>query len=73
MYAGRLAWEKGLLVLTQAFAKCVSKIPDAQLLIAGEGPIEKSVRDLIAELGISENTKRLGDQNSPTAWLLKAT
>jgi len=61
VYAGRLAWEKGLLVLTQAFAKCVSKIPDAQLLIAGEGPIEKSVRDLIAELGISENTKRLGD------------
>ncbi len=76
VYAGRLAWEKGLLVLTQAFAKCVPKIPDAQLLIAGEGPIEKSIRDLIAELGISENAKLLGhltqdeiDEQFSGAWV----
>ncbi len=50
-YAGRLAPEKGVEVLIDAFAKLVTTTPDAELVIAGTGPSEQAVRERAAPLG----------------------
>jgi len=45
LYAGRLVREKGVHTLLQAFARVLSELPDAGLLIAGDGPERKSMED----------------------------
>ncbi|MEQ9482401.1 glycosyltransferase [Coleofasciculus sp. F4-SAH-05] len=60
VFAGRLVWEKGVDVLVKAFAPVVSQIPDARLLIAGDGPERDRLEKLIADLGLSESISMLG-------------
>lgn len=50
LYIGRLSEEKGVLILLKAWEQ-LKGIP---LKIAGEGPLEKKVRQIIAEKGLSE-------------------
>lgn len=59
-FAGRLSSEKGIDILLKAFAKVISRIPDAQLLIAGQGSEEANLRHLAESLGISQNLQWLG-------------
>jgi glycosyltransferase involved in cell wall biosynthesis len=62
-FAGRLVQEKGLDVLLHAFRKVVIQIPDAQLLIAGDGPERERLKKLIADLELSSNISMLGHQS----------
>ncbi|WP_420453610.1 glycosyltransferase family 4 protein [Ilumatobacter sp.] len=50
-YAGRLAPEKGVETLIDAFADVLRDIPDARLLIAGSGPSEGELRDRARPVG----------------------
>jgi glycosyltransferase involved in cell wall biosynthesis len=59
-YAGRLVPEKGVDVLLQAFAIAHTQVPDAQLLIAGQGSAEGDLRQLAGGLGIADRVHWLG-------------
>lgn len=59
-YAGRLSSEKGVDTLLKAFAELKHSVPEAKLLIAGEGPQRPELHRLAADLGISENVDFLG-------------
>jgi len=59
-FAGRLVWEKGADVLLRAFAKVVAQIPQARLLMAGDGPERRDLAVLIDRLNLNANVCLLG-------------
>lgn len=59
-FAGRLVPEKGVDVLLRAFAIAQTHIPQARLLIAGQGSAETGLRQLAEELGIADQIHWLG-------------
>jgi len=59
-FAGRLVPEKGLDVLLAAFARVVTEMPDARLVVAGDGPDRDQVRASIARYSISQHVALLG-------------
>jgi len=59
-FAGRLVREKGVDVLLRAFAKIVTHIPEARLLLAGGGPERERLTRQIADLGLSSTVAMLG-------------
>lgn len=56
----RLAPEKGLLELVDAFAKVRADHPEARLTIAGEGPMEGEIRARAAGHGLRESVEFVG-------------
>jgi len=54
----RLAAEKGIVGLLQAFAK--ARVPGVELVLVGEGPERKSVEQYIEQLGISDQVQLRG-------------
>ena len=60
VFAGRLVREKGVDVLLHAFSQVVDCCPDAQLLIAGDGPERDRLQTLITDLGLSKAVSLLG-------------
>lgn len=59
-FAGRLSLEKGISVLLKAFAQVLAQVPDARLLIAGQGNEKTELLSLAEELGISKKIIWLG-------------
>lgn len=57
---GRLNTEKGMNYLIKAFKNIFRKYPDAQLQIAGSGPEEESLKNLVKDLNIENSVKFLG-------------
>ncbi len=51
-FAGRLVKQKGADVLLRAFASVRTRVPDARLVVAGEGPERASLERLAAELDL---------------------
>ncbi len=75
-YAGRLVAEKGVGVLLQAFARVQTQIPQAQLVIAGQGAEAENLQALAAELNLGDRIVWLGhlprqamEQHFDTAWV----
>ena len=73
-FAGRLVWEKGADVLLRAFAAV--DVPDARLIVAGDGPERPRLDALARELGVAgrvELTGTLGrdalEQRLGRAWV----
>jgi glycosyltransferase involved in cell wall biosynthesis len=60
VFAGRLVREKGVHVLLHAFAAVVARIPDARLLIAGDGPERETLNALVRRLGVEQCVSMLG-------------
>lgn len=60
VFAGRLVWEKGVDVLIEAFRRVGQKIPEAVLLIAGEGKERDKLESSAREAGLSERIQFLG-------------
>lgn len=58
--ASRLIAKKGLATSLRAFARLVEKWPGAELVIAGEGPMEAELRALAGELGVGERVRFAG-------------
>ncbi|MGH7566167.1 MAG: glycosyltransferase family 4 protein [Gemmatimonadota bacterium] len=63
-FAGRLAREKGAEVLLRALPAVIARVPDAQLVVAGDGPEFRRLRRLATELGIDGRTRFLGHVGS---------
>ena len=55
IYIGRLVFHKNLHTVIKAMKKVVAKIPDAKLVVVGDGPLIFSLKKLVMSLGISEN------------------
>lgn len=70
--AGRLEFQKGQWHLIRAFKNVVKKIPNAKLLVLGQGAEEKYLRDLIDELDLKESVYLLGYKSNPYPYLSKA-
>jgi glycosyltransferase involved in cell wall biosynthesis len=75
-FAGRLVREKGVDILIQSFAKVILQIPDAMLLIAGEGKEQDRIILLIKELQLQNNVIILGylprlvlEEKLASAWV----
>jgi glycosyltransferase involved in cell wall biosynthesis len=52
-YAGRFTREKGVGVLLRAFADAKRAVPEARLLMVGDGPEREGLQDLARDLGIA--------------------
>jgi glycosyltransferase involved in cell wall biosynthesis len=59
-FAGRLWPKKGVDVLLRAMARVVAEIPQARLILAGDGPERPALEGAIAELGLSPAVAVLG-------------
>jgi glycosyltransferase involved in cell wall biosynthesis len=62
IYVGRLAPEKELPSLLGAFAEVMKRLPDATLVLVGDGPVRNDLADLAARLGIAGKMRFTGRQ-----------
>jgi len=60
LYVGRLAYSKGVHVLIRAMPRVLKEVPDAQLLIAGDGLMRGYLEYLIGRLSLNDHVKLLG-------------
>jgi len=66
LFVGRVAFEKNIGFLLQMWVHLIKKIPNALLVVAGEGPAEASLHALSKKLGLENHVKFLGylDRNT---------
>lgn len=69
---GRLIPSKGLHVLIDAIALARRSLPDIRLLLVGEGPELRTLRDRVAELDLDGHVHFAGFQRDPRPWLRSA-
>lgn len=60
LYVGRLAEEKGLFNLLDAFSRVLQQLPAARLDLVGAGSLEQELRQRSAQLGIDSAVRFLG-------------
>jgi glycosyltransferase involved in cell wall biosynthesis len=60
LFSGRLEYSKGVVPLLHVFGSLVINHPDAQLIVAGDGPMKKDMELLAQDLGIKDNVEFLG-------------
>lgn len=72
LFVGRLSYQKNPEVLIQAFSRLADTFPDWRLSLVGEGEDKNLLRDLVAELGLTQRVVFSGVVNDVTA-LYKAS
>lgn len=60
IFAGRLVHQKGVDILLRAFARVSNEMPEARLLIAGQGPELAALTSLKSDLGLNGSVLLLG-------------
>lgn len=68
-YIGRVAHEKNIEFLVQVFTQVLQAVPNAMLVIAGEGPAREPLRHLVASLGLEQHVYFAGYLDRNTALL----
>jgi glycosyltransferase involved in cell wall biosynthesis len=66
LFVGRLVEKKGLRYLIEAMPIIVKKHPDTQLLVVGDGQESNTLKNLSAELGMTEKIRFLGALTNET-------
>ncbi|MBC2389177.1 glycosyltransferase family 4 protein [Listeria booriae] len=61
---GRVAQEKGIDIIVRAFPSILERVPNAKLLIVGDGPARKDLEELAFTEGVSKSVIFAGEQ----AW-----
>jgi glycosyltransferase involved in cell wall biosynthesis len=66
LFVGRVAFEKNISFLLEMTKVLIKQHPNALLVVAGQGPAEKSLHKLAADLGLDQNIKFIGylDRNT---------
>jgi len=66
LFVGRVAFEKNIGFLLEMTKVLIEQHPDALLVVAGQGPAEKSLHKQAADLGLDSNIKFIGylDRNT---------
>ena len=59
-FAGRQVLEKGADILIRVFARVITRVPEARLVLAGDGPERKRLERLITDLGLSDRVFMTG-------------
>lgn len=70
---GRLSKQKGQWHLIRAFKKVKDEIPDAKLVILGQGELEDYLKQLTVDLGLEKDVFFLGFQKNPFKYIAKST
>lgn len=60
LMVGRLAWEKNYFLALESFELLRESFPEAQLLIAGTGPLDADIESLVTQKNLVENVFLLG-------------
>jgi 1,2-diacylglycerol 3-alpha-glucosyltransferase len=68
-YIGRVAHEKNIEFLVKVFVEVRRAVPDAMLVIAGEGPAREPLRQLVSRLGLERDVHFAGYLDRDTALL----
>ena len=68
-YVGRVAHEKNIEFLVKVFAAVRARIPNALLVIAGEGPAREHLRQLVARMGLGDDVSFVGYLDRDTSLL----
>ena len=68
-YIGRVAYEKNIGFLLQMFVEVLKSVPDALLVIAGEGPARAALRAEVAERGLTAHVHFAGYLERDSALL----
>lgn len=63
IFVGRLIEQKGLWFLLSVFKRVVSEIPEAKLIIVGEGPLRKDIQEYLTIKGLERNVELAGFRN----------
>ncbi|WP_206484682.1 glycosyltransferase [Thalassotalea sp. G2M2-11] len=71
--AGRLAEQKGFDLLITAFEKIASTIPDADLVLIGEGEDRESLENLCRTLGVQDRVHFLGYTDNPWYFMRQSS
>ena len=69
---GRLDHQKGYDILIGAFPRLLEVVPDARLVIAGDGPERTALQDSIENLGLTGRVTLLGDRSDVVTLLAAA-
>jgi len=67
---GRLRWEKGQAALIKAMSQIIRNIPDAKLMVVGDGPDRRDLESLCEGLGIAKHVLWLGQKSSDEVFRL---
>jgi len=70
---GRMNWQKGQWHLIRAFAALHEQFPNLQLVILGEGRLEKDLKELSKQLGVAPFVHFPGFQKNPYPFIKNAT
>lgn len=76
MYSGRLAAEKSLPILIHAFSSVLRVVPEAVLVLVGDGPARAALSKLADKMGLNEQNIRFTGRVDPrdvSSWLKIAT
>ena len=57
---GRLVEQKDYPTQLRAFAAAAARVPGLRMVLAGDGPLESSLRALVGELGVTDRVRFLG-------------
>jgi glycosyltransferase involved in cell wall biosynthesis len=68
-YIGRVAHEKNIGFLVQVFRQVLERVPEALLVIAGEGPAREPLRQQVAHLGLEARVHFAGYLERDSALL----
>ncbi|MEP7242170.1 MAG: glycosyltransferase [Gammaproteobacteria bacterium] len=68
-YVGRVAHEKNIEFLVSVFVEVRKQMPNALLVIAGEGPARESLRQLVTKLGLANDVNFVGYLDRDTTLL----
>jgi glycosyltransferase involved in cell wall biosynthesis/GT2 family glycosyltransferase len=63
LYVGSLEYKKGVMILAQAFEQLLRRLPDARLVLIGDGGEEALLRTYFTDAGISGSVEWLGRQS----------
>lgn len=70
---GRLAKVKGFDILLEAMARARRELPQAELVILGEGPLEAELKRQAQALGLGQAVRFLGFQANPYPYMKHAS
>ena len=71
LHGGRLSFEKRIDGVIKAMPEVLKNVPDARLLIVGKGPAQKSLENLVGQLGLEKSvifTGYISDEDFPKAF-----
>ncbi|MDD2457667.1 MAG: glycosyltransferase [Eubacteriales bacterium] len=69
---GRMNWQKGQWHLIRSFASVKKQHQDLQLVILGEGRLERDLKELAQQLGVAESVHFPGFQKNPYPFIKNA-